>query len=109
MKAILVGEAWGQHEDRFQHALVGPSGRFLAQSLAESNIAPPLPTKYPSELEMIQYWSRLRNESGIAVTNVFNERPPGNQDEYFFDRTGNRDYPPIKVKSAVKYVQPQHV
>lgn len=85
LKAVLVGESWGRHEDMFQHPLVGGSGVELAEELHEAGLAPALGVKFPSQIEMISFWQHLRQNYGIGVTNVFQERPPDNEVAHFFD------------------------
>lgn len=106
MKVVLVGEAWGRTEATMQHALVGPSGRELTLQLGISGLAPFMtilcrkckretPFKsahcefcqehiWPNEFTLIDHWKRLRQDHQIAVTNVFNTQPPGNDLGNFF-------------------------
>lgn len=83
-KIVLVGEAWGAREELFAHPLVGSSGAELARMLGETGLAPELSMKYPSELEMITYWKKLREEHEIEITNVFNFRPTENNIDLCF-------------------------
>ena len=103
---MLIAEAWGAREELFQHALVGASGAELARMLANANLAPELPHKYPSELEMIAYWKMLRNDYDIGTGNVFTARPPDNKIELFFTnaKEGLLDLPPLK---RGKYLRPE--
>lgn len=58
MKPILIiGEAWGEHEERQRKAFVGPSGHILNGLLAQAGI----------------------EREACVFSNVFNLRPPGNQ------------------------------
>src|SRR5579863_321674 len=97
MKVVIVGEAWGRHEEQMSHALVGPSGRELTLELGISGLAPFMQIQcheckemvdftdgtcdncksriWPNEFHLLDYWKKLRTEHGIAVTNVFNRRP----------------------------------
>lgn len=78
----IVGEAWGRDEDLVKHPFVGAAGLELYKMLLEAGFAlSPLPDHYPTKFEMIRLWK----ESGILLFNVFNERPPDNKIEYFFD------------------------
>lgn len=113
MKAVLVGEAWGEREERFHHALVGPSGKELARMLAQAGAAPPLPELardgtelYLNELDMIKHWEMLRRDCGIAVANVFDEHPPNNDIEWFFQRERNDTMPPLR---PARYINPEHM
>lgn len=98
MRAVVVGEAWGRREKQFSHPLVGPSGRELTLEMAIAKFAPYMDLKcngckkqtrfidafcehcknyvWPNEFDLIAHWKRLRSDFGIAVTNVFNDKPP---------------------------------
>lgn len=98
MRAVLVGEAWGRREKQFSHALVGPTGRELSLEMGIAGFAPYMDLHcrkcnsrtrfidafcencheyvWPNEFDLIEHWKRLKTECGIAVTNVFNEKPP---------------------------------
>jgi hypothetical protein len=113
MKAVLVGEAWGDREERFKHALVGPSGKELARMLAQAGFTPPLPELsaegtelYLNEMDMIRHWAMLHSDYGIAVTNVFNTHPPNNDIEWFFTKERNSLLPPLK---AARYIKPDNM
>lgn len=108
IRAVLVGEAWGKNESRAQHPLVGFSGRELSLQLGHSGFAPYISMicrnpkcketvdfiiprcphcaqfLWPDEFVLIAHWKRLRLDFGIAVTNVFNVQPPGNDLGFFF-------------------------
>lgn len=62
---MIVGEAWGQREQQYGEPFVGQSGEELTKMLAEAGIA--------------------RNQ--CFLTNVINERPPGNEMWRFFKPT----------------------
>lgn len=105
-KIVLVGEAWGVKEKLFEHAFVGPSGAELARMLAETKLAPELPHKYPSELDMMQYWKQVREEVDIDIANVFDYHPDDNKIELCFAGIkdgGLTSLPPLKPG---KYVRP---
>lgn len=55
-RVMLVGEAWGEHEERLGRPFVGPSGDELNRMLQEAGL--------------------MRSE--CYVTNLVNKRPPGN-------------------------------
>lgn len=127
MKAVLVGEAFGTREEMFRHPFVGSSGRELVRMISQAGLAPPLELRcrcgqvvpfgncphcghgvWPSEMDMIAYWNRLR-ALGIAVTNAFQEHPPDNNYEaVFFTNAaeGVKDLPALKVKSRNLYLKP---
>jgi uracil-DNA glycosylase len=106
VKIVFVGEAWGRKEDLFSHPLVGASGQELARMLASLEIGPELAFDYPSELDMIRYWKKAKEEFEIEVTNVFCCRPPYNNIEDFFAarRDGGDNSLPELTKG--KYVLP---
>lgn len=104
LRGIFVGEAWGVHEARAGHALVGPSGIELAAMIEESGLGPGVGVKWPNYENMIAYWARLRADFGIGVTNVFNEHPMGNEINQFFGKEGDRAQVPLK---AGKYIRPE--
>ncbi len=98
MKIVMVGEARGRSEEEFKHPLVGASGRELSLELGISGLAPFITLKcrkcarfsnflearcefcfeylWPNEFDLIDYWKILRLNHGIAVTNVFDMKPP---------------------------------
>lgn len=107
MKALLVGESWGEKELVHRHAFVGPTGVDLGLMLSQVNFAPPVRVwckkcgrrvdftrtyacagcgsrVWPSEVEMIAHWERLRADHAIAVTNVFNHHPEHNELGHLF-------------------------
>src|SRR4051794_22614062 len=53
---MLIGEAYGENEERFQMPFIGPAGIFLTQLLKDAGI----------------------ERGQCYVTNVFNLRPAGN-------------------------------
>jgi uracil-DNA glycosylase len=131
MKAVLVGEAWGRREAQFQHALVGPSGRELTLELGISGFAPHMIVRcrrckretefrdshcehcaeyiWPNEFDLIAHWKRLR-DLGIAVTNVFNTQPPGNDLGFFFGYEPETEMPGWKAsqKSGGSHLRAEH-
>lgn len=114
VKIVLVGESYGSYEGRKNHPLVWRTGRELAKMLSEAKLAPPPRVKYPLEDDMISHWKWLRNSHGIAVTNVFNEHPEGDNTELFFGGTladaSTLDFtqPPIKIQARVLRLKKQH-
>lgn len=64
MSVLIVGEAFGEHEEREGRPFVGPHGGLLRGTL-----------------------HRIGGDLSLYhVTNVFNERPPGNNVEHFFTK-----------------------
>lgn len=106
MRALIIGESWGVNEAQFKHALVGATGHELVRLLNQVDLAPELPGRFPPPERMIEYWLALRNTHDIGVTNVFNQRPPGNEVELFFGGTGLRTLPAL---TKGKYILPEHL
>jgi uracil-DNA glycosylase len=108
MKILFCGEAWGEREAAFHHAVVGPTGRELARMAAIVGLAPPLAVPHPDERAMIRHWAMCR-EHGIGVTNVFNAHPPNNRIEHFFvGRAESRGTEMPALRSG-KYINPEHM
>jgi uracil-DNA glycosylase len=126
VRILFCGEAWGAQEDAARHPLVGPSGREFAYMLSDSGIAPELRcsacrqpvrsarhridcgNRFATPRELIAHWAELRTSHGIALTNVFNERPPGNALGHFFTRAreSTLDLAPMKAGPKVgRYLQ----
>lgn len=105
MKAVLIGEAYGAREDMFKHPFVGSSGKELASMVSQTGLGPELNDEHPSELDMIAYWKRCREDYGLALTNVFQERPPYNDVTHFFTnaKEGLKD---LGVADKGKYLKP---
>ena len=108
IKILLVGEAWGEMEKKFSHALVGPSGVELARMLSEVGLAPKPHNKYPTEMDMIYHWGKLKS-LGIETANVFNDRPENNEIERFFDIEGDKSLPPLKPGKYIRKDFMHHV
>lgn len=85
-KIALVGEAYGEHEEREQTAFVGAAGFELTRMLSEAGI----------------------ERADCFLTNVFNIRPPGNKVEAFCGpkAEGIKGFPAL-VKS--KYVSERYI
>lgn len=122
MKILFVGEAWGAQEDQHKHPLVGASGREFAYMLEDAGLAPALRcsacggsvrtqrhrvdcgNRFATPSELIHHWDILRGNYGIAVTNVFNERPPQNFLGHFFTKTREvlqHDLAPMKAGRGI--------
>ena len=141
MKVVLVAEAWGRHEAQFSHALVGPSGRELTLQIGISGLAPYMQVLcrkckrqtrflqahcehcsehiWPNEFDLIAHWKLLREQHGIAVTNVFNMRPfvdpliPSNSSNdlgHLFGDTSATPMPSWKAskKTGGSHLKPEH-
>lgn len=86
-KILIVGEAWGEHEDKMKKPFVGVSGQELWRMLGEAfpHIRPDL-HHHASELCDPRWglaWVPRRDEwldaAKIGFTNVLNIRPPNNK------------------------------
>lgn len=90
-KIVIVGEAWGQHEETIQHPFVGAAGHELLRMLDTAGII----SLTSQDKHNIDSWykSNVKTEHrnpyflmlvwkahDIAVTNVFNVRPQPNND-----------------------------
>ena len=97
-KIILVGEARGRKEALFEHGFVGSSGVELARMLSQAEIGCSLPVKHPSELEMIRYWKRMKDEYDIEIANVFEDHPESNNILLYFTnmKEGIVTIPPLR-------------
>lgn len=86
-----MGEAPGKDETNFNRPFVGASGRELDRMLAEANIK--------------------RDE--CSLSNVFNQRPPNNDEEYFCiekkELPNGYSFPPLITKPKALYVAPQYL
>lgn len=80
---VIVGEAWGEQEERQRSPFVGPSGWHLTQMLAEAGI----------------------HRADCYLTNCFNLRPPGGNDIENLCQKEKTDRPSLK---AGKYLRPEY-
>lgn len=82
MKMALIGEAWGEVEERERTAFVGPTGHELNRMLSEVGI----------------------RRIDCLLTNVFNLRPPGNKIEALcgFKHEGIPGYPAISKGGYIR-------
>lgn len=90
-RIVLVGEAWGESEERTRRPFAGESGKELFRMLGEAmlDVEPELHCQI---IEMQKYgdaWVADRQAwleaAGIAMTNVLAFRPPGNKLELLCD------------------------
>lgn len=113
-KLILLGEAWGEHEERYSHAFVGPAGCELYRMLGEAGFpCEHLPYSFVSPIRMMGLWSTFPHR----LMNVFNSRPPDpehkNRAEYFYARLSDkapidRSLPARRFGSANGYVREEY-
>lgn len=82
MNICLVGEAWGQEEEKLHQPFVGPAGRFLNIVLSQSGI----------------------RRSDCFVTNVFNLRPQPTNDVKNLCGTKTKGIPWMPYLRKSKYV-----
>jgi uracil-DNA glycosylase len=109
---MLVGEARGEQEDRYNSSFIGGSGALLLRMLADAKII----KLTGADHSFIDKWYRQRNPLAIKQiweghpevyrTNVFQHHPPGNDLSYFCGPKAEAipGYPPL-TKS--KYVHAQ--
>jgi len=86
VKLAIVGEAWGEQEERERTPFVGPSGYLLTQMLREAGI----------------------ERTECYLTNVFNLRPPGNDLSHLCvnKRESTTGLPPL---ATGKYLDAQYL
>src|SRR5262245_55547257 len=100
---LLVGEAWGEKEEKAKLHFVGVSGQELWRMLGQAfaDIRPDLHS-HANDLCSPQWglsWVGRRDDwldaASIGMTNVLNERPPGNKLEAFCGTKTEvgKDYP----------------
>ncbi len=84
-RIVIVGEAWGESEARTHKPFAGQSGQELFRMLGEAmmDVEPELHHKICNMMKYGDAWVGDRNAwleaAGIAMTNVFAFRPPGNK------------------------------
>jgi len=117
-KILIVGEAWGADEEKTKLPFVGVSGQELWRMLGQafSDIRPDLHS-YAADLCGPQWglaWISRRDDwlcaASIGMTNVLNERPPGNNLEAFCGTKTEvgKDYP-YNAMVRSKYLLPKHI
>lgn len=112
-RTVIVGEAFGENEERYGTPLCGQSGRELFRMLGEAWQSP-LAIEAANTREDGK-WLALRNswlhEQGVLLTNVFALRPPGNNLGYLCaGRTElPSDYalPQIRTENP-RYLKPEY-
>jgi len=113
---VLLGEAWGENEEKLQEAFVGGSGIWLLRMLNDSGFM----TLSSEDWSFIrEYWNTGNPEFLNMVwvmhpefhrTNVINQRPPGNKIEAFCGpkKEGVPGYPPlVKGKALSAEFEPE--
>src|SRR5215831_8286449 len=84
MNIVIVGEAWGEAEERQRKPFVGPTGYHLTKMLGEAGI----------------------DRSDCFLTNVFNLRPSGNKIESLcgVKEEGIKGYPSLGMGNYVRAI-----
>ena len=113
-KLILLGEAWGEQEEKYSSPFVGPAGQELYRMLGEAGFpAEHLPYQFVSAYSMTKRWDNFP----ALLLNVFNCRPPDpenkNRAEYFYAKLSDkldidRTFPARRMGSANGYVLSQY-
>lgn len=107
----IVGEAWGENEERLARPFVGPSGLELAKMLNEAGI---IELSFHDKAMIQQYWS-TRDPRSIAsvwdahpevyLTNVFNIKPRPTNDIDNLCGGKDKSIPNRRPLRAGKYVR----
>jgi uracil-DNA glycosylase len=131
LKAVLIGEARGSQEELIGYGFVGTSGQELARMGGEAGLFPPfeIPCRYCHKLvtfgrcehcgvfnkvsnaDMVNFWQKTREESKVAITNVFHVHPVKDNIELFFGHKGDDvclELPPYRRGSSNFYVLKSH-
>ncbi len=111
-KLLILGDAWGERESMWERPFVGSSGKELWRMVGEA-----LPDWEPAlhglaaQPASEDQWLKRREDwlqaAGVAMTNVFNLRPPGNKMEELCVKKA--ELPPsydLPMISTGKYLHP---
>ncbi len=132
IKILLIGEIYGETEEKYNQAFTGSSGVELAHMLRDSGLGPNislfcqkcqewgeypncklcLESLYPSSLDMINHWQNLRTTHEFETTNVFNFHPENNDLGNIFSPDHKSNFlPGIKyhLKRPISYIMPEHI
>lgn len=111
-KIVFIGEAWGEQEARFQSPFVGPAGSELARMLHGAGYPCEfISYSFNSPIRMLKYWEKFP----FPLLNVFNERPPENDVEFFYIQAKKSDLSPIQLHNprafggSIRYVKQEFV
>ena len=117
-RILLVGEAWGESEAGLRRPFAGNSGKELWRMLGDAEGGHVAPELHAKAISMFNYglaWVRHRDPwleaTGIAMTNVFNLRPPGENGIGSLcgpRRDVPKDYPHEAIRQG-KYILPQYL
>ena len=107
-KILLVGEAWGETEERLRRPFLGEAGKELFRMMGEAwpDLQPELQQEVRSTLRYGDAWVKPRDQwleaAGVAMTNVLALRPPGNKLEPLCASKAEvgKDYPHKALKQG---------
>ena len=104
-KLVLIGEAWGEQEARFQSPFVGAAGQELARMLHDAGYPCAfVPYTFNSSIRMVNYWSKFP----FPLLNVFNAHPPENNIEFFYTSKASSPFLAYRFGSRIHYVKPEY-
>lgn len=106
---VIIGDAWGEEEARFQSPFVGPAGQELARMLSQAGFGNELlPYNYVSSFRMITYWKK----TNFVFLNVFNERPNKSVENFYGRQTDqvplDKKLPPRKFGTSNYYLRKEY-
>lgn len=112
-KIVIVGECWGENEDREKKPFVGEAGKELFRMLTDAwpDLRPDLAQWIKKCMSGTSLWAKEREPwleaAGVMLTNSFNLRPPENKfDAYFCSdkKIVGADYalPPLRTGKYIR-------
>lgn len=103
---VLVGESWGEHEERLRAPFVGPAGQELSRILSNAGYGNELiPYNFSSPVRMLNYWSRFP----YPLLNVFSAHPPENDIEFFYTKPSSTPSPFLPRRfDSILYLRPEY-
>lgn len=107
-KLVLIGEAFGEAEASLQSPFVGPAGQELARMLHGAGYPVPfIPYTFNSPIRMVRFWDSFP----FKLLNVFNEHPPGNDVQFFYEKPDakQKEGMPRRFDNSIYYVKPEHL
>jgi uracil-DNA glycosylase len=130
-KILLIGEARGKTEEEYDHGFTGSSGIELGFMLHDSGLTGPIPLfcskcklwgaypscksclepLYPSAPDMIHFWTQLKAQNQIEITNVFETHPPDNDLGHIFSPQAKSDFMPslkYETNRPISWVKPEY-
>lgn len=109
-KIVFIGEAWGKDEEIYRRPFVGAAGQELWRMLGDAGFScSTLPYHFVSPARMVGLWS----DFPYPLLNVFNERPPKNDVNFFYAHLSdkvpvNRELGKRRSGSSNIWVQEKH-